>query len=64
MGRSRDDVITFWTDAASEAVDIVDVPGLDIVVDPAAAAMAEEFADHEAAAAATPRPMPTPPLTG
>ena len=31
MGRSRDDVITFWTDAASEAIDIVDVPGLDIV---------------------------------
>ena len=51
MGRSRDDAIRFWTDAASEALDTLDVAGLDVLLDPAAAAMTAEFAGHEDAAA-------------
>ena len=57
MGRSRDDVVTFWTDAASNVVDIVDVPGLDIVRRPGRrAAMHDEFADARGGSGrATPR---------
>ena len=51
MGRSRDEAIRFWTDAASGAVDTLPVDGLDVVLDPAAEALADGFADHEAAAA-------------
>ena len=51
MGRSRDEAIRFWTDAASGALDTLPVDGLDVMLDPAAEALADGFAGHEAAAA-------------
>ena len=52
MGRSRDDAVTFWTDTASNVTEMVDVTGLDIVLDPAIEGLQDEFAAHEATAAA------------
>jgi hypothetical protein len=51
MGRSRDDAIRFWTDAAAEAVDSLPVGDLDALLDPTAQALADGFAGHEATAA-------------
>ena len=51
MGRPADDAIRFWTDAGSSAVDALDIPGLDLVVDPAAEAIGDDLATHESSAA-------------